>query len=103
MKIKTFLFTLAAFALLATACNNETKKDKSDEDVATVDMHDAQNSLDWEGSYFGVLPCASCPGINTTIKLNEDGTYEKTVEYLESDDTSETTHGKFTWIDGSII
>ncbi|MFU8831928.1 MAG: copper resistance protein NlpE N-terminal domain-containing protein, partial [Wenzhouxiangella sp.] len=30
-------------------------------------------SLDWVGTYSGVVPCASCPGIETSITLNDDG------------------------------
>lgn len=90
------------------ACNNSKKAKESEasatETLETPDAHTAQNSIDWEGTYFGTLPCASCPGINTLITLNNDNTYEKTVEYLESDDTPETTKGTFTWDkDGKII
>ena len=31
-------------------------------------------SLDWEGVYRGVVPCADCEGIVTTITLRRDGT-----------------------------
>ncbi len=34
-----------------------------------------QNALDWQGSYQGTLPCASCSGIETTLTLNLDNTY----------------------------
>ena len=32
----------------------------------------SQTSLDWDGIYYGVLPCADCPGIQTTLYLNKD-------------------------------
>lgn len=63
-----------------------------------------QNTADWVGTYFGMLPCGSCPGINTVITLNEDETFEKTTEYLESKDIPETIKGKLQWSkDKSII
>ena len=101
MKKNLLLILIAVLAITFTACKNNKKANNESE---TADMHNAQNAIDWPGSYYGVLPCASCPGINTMITLNEDGTYEKTVEYQECDDTPETTKGSFTWDEtGSII
>ncbi|MDO5509334.1 MAG: copper resistance protein NlpE [Weeksellaceae bacterium] len=103
MKTSVNLFSLAVTGmLLFSACNEPTQRNVQTTEPATttnVDMHTSKISVDWAGKYFGVLPCASCPGINTTITLGEDGTYVKTVEYLESDDTPETTQGNFTWDD----
>ncbi len=106
MNKKNFVFALAASVLSFTACKNNqsSQTEKTDQTSVTApDMHTAQTSLDWDGTYFGVLPCASCPGINTLISLDDDGTFEKTVEYLDTDDTPETTSGKIEWKDGSII
>ncbi len=98
---KNYVFVLAALMIAFAACKNN--KSSQNETTSAPDMHTSQTSVDWEGTYFGVLPCASCPGINTLITLDDDGTFEKTVEYLDSDDTPETTKGKFEWKDGSII
>jgi heat shock protein HslJ/uncharacterized lipoprotein NlpE involved in copper resistance len=32
----------------------------------------SRNSLDWKGTYKGMLPCADCKGIETVISLNEN-------------------------------
>lgn len=50
--------------------------------VKGVDSHTSELALDWDGFYNGFLPCASCPGILTTIKLNNDKTFEKIDFYL---------------------
>ncbi|WP_338589222.1 copper resistance protein NlpE [Shewanella khirikhana] len=42
----------------------------------------SRTSLDWNGSYEGVVPCASCEGINTRLVLNADGTYLLETQYL---------------------
>jgi uncharacterized lipoprotein NlpE involved in copper resistance len=34
-------------------------------------------SLDWNGTYYGTLPCNDCDSINTTITLSLDNTYTK--------------------------
>ena len=68
----------------AEVTTTETKTD-SIASVAPVtdDGHNAQNSLDWAGTYEGTLPCADCPGIKTTITLKDDNTYTISEEYLE--------------------
>lgn len=41
-----------------------------------------ENSLDWMGTYQGTLPCASCPGIETKLTINQDYTYSLEENYL---------------------
>lgn len=61
-----------------------------------VDEHNAKNSLDWSGKYEGILPCADCEGIKTTIQLNDNGTYVMTTKYL-GEGQEETVEGSFEW------
>jgi len=62
-----------------------------------ADMHTSQNSLDWAGTYEGVLPCADCPGIKTRLTLNKDGTFERMTQYLDRKVAAETVSGSFRW------
>ena len=39
-----------------------------------MDMHTAEISLDYYGTYKGTLPAADCPGINVTLTLNKNKT-----------------------------
>lgn len=72
-------------------------------DILVDSEHNAQNSLDWSGTYEGVLPCADCEGIKTTIVLNQDGTFTHTAEYINKDFTAESK-GEIMWHDnGSIV
>ncbi|WP_114764920.1 copper resistance protein NlpE [Vibrio rhodolitus] len=60
--------------------------------------HTARNSLDWEGPYFGTLPCADCSGIATTLTLNFDGTYSYDQTYLGKGEEGEyKSTGEFVW------
>lgn len=74
-----------------------------------ADTHNSKNALDWAGVYKGMLPCADCEGIETTIQLNKDNTYKIKSEYLGKTQPSEeknvfTESGKFTWTkDGSSV
>lgn len=62
------------------------------------------NSLDWEGEYVGVVPCADCEGIATAIRLSQDETYSLTMEYLGKDGNPVKKEGAFAWNDtGNII
>lgn len=62
-----------------------------------ADAHTSQNSLDWTGVYEGVLPCADCPGIETRLTLNRDGSYELSTRYLERQDAPLAVRGLFSW------
>ena len=61
------------------------------------DAHSSRNSLDWAGTYSGVLPCADCPGIETTITLHADGRYERKLDYLERSVEPWVDSGSFSW------
>lgn len=69
-----------------------------------TDMHNAQNSLDIEGTYKGITPCADCEGISTEVTLKADSSYTLKTKYLgKGDGKFSEQQGSFTWIDGSII
>src|SRR5690606_19421520 len=59
--------------------------------------HNPQNALDWAGTYSGVLPCADCPGIETVVTLNADGTYSATTHYLDKGGQRFDEQGTFRW------
>jgi heat shock protein HslJ len=62
-------------------------------------QHNSRNSLDWEGVYQGILPCADCEGIETRITLTRDGDFVRQVRYLGREDRPYTYRGRFTWDD----
>lgn len=70
-------------------------------------IHNSRNSLDWNGTYTGVLPCMDCPGIETLLVINEDLTYtleQKKIETAENESTEFKTTGNFSWNEqGNII
>lgn len=103
---KLIYVTLVLFAF--TACKNNQEKEASEEIVETEqapDMHTSQISLDWQGVYKGVLPCADCEGIATEIILNDDETYAIKRVYLGKDDQAFKETGTFQWTEdgGSIV
>jgi len=89
-----------AFCLLLMACStNKSVKEipPAINEDNIVDDHNSQNSLVWQGTYRGVLPCADCEGIKIEIKLNSDYSFSKTSQYLGKDDSLIVENGTFSW------
>ncbi len=111
--MKKTVLIIAAWALLAGCMNrrattpesaykNIVPKDVTD--VAEEDLlgeadgvHTARTSLDYWGTYKGVLPCADCSGIETVLTLERDGTYEIATRYLGKSDRTYTSEGTYRW------
>lgn len=94
--MKTLLLIL--LSLMLSGCVQKEQQVKTETSEVPTDSHTSQNSLDWSGSYTGVLPCASCEGIETTLVLNTDGSYALSLIYLvESEPNTLDTQGSFSW------
>ena len=96
--MKSGILILAAAALLA-ACGGNTQKKAASGGAETVaeapDMHTAETSLDYQGTYAGTLPAADCPGIETRLTLKKDGTFDLHMKYIDRDAEFDET-GVFT-------
>lgn len=53
------------------------------------------NSLILTGCYTGIVPCFNCPGISTTLIINEDGFYKLSETYLGENKKTFYSSGKF--------
>ena len=71
-------------------------------DTEVADMHNAENALDYDGTYTGTFPAADCPGINITLTLNKDKTFTLVSEYIDRKDATFTDKGNYT-IEGNLI
>lgn len=107
MKSRKVVILAAAAVALASCGGNAPRRSAQQETGAfKPDIHNAETSLDYRGTYRGVLPAADCPGIETTLTLKPDGTYSLHEEYLERDarfDTegAYTLHGNLLTLEGS--
>lgn len=90
--ICTCLFLIALF----TSCN-DTKKKESDMPEAEIMGDTSMTSLDWAGTYEGILPCADCEGIKTVISISEDNTYVAKEIYEGKKDSLFESKGTFKW------
>ena len=101
---KVFLFLLLA-GVIAVSCNsNSANKTNTSERKSGVvyDGHNAQNALDYKGEYKGILPCADCEGIETTLTL-KDKDYVLKTKYIGKGDQEFEQKGTYTWKNGSTI
>lgn len=69
MKAQNVIMVLFILFIGLASCKS-SKKVQSLEVKATSD--NSMTSVDWVGSYQGILPCADCEGIKTQIVLNKD-------------------------------
>ena len=107
------LITLACLAVVAVAaCKPEPAETTAAAPTATeaapapVDVTPAGEDLSsdnagfdmkgFAGTFSGTLPCADCPGIDTTLVLNPDGTYEINEAYQDSDGVVAKMDGTWT-------
>ncbi|TMX42613.1 copper resistance protein NlpE [Vibrio rotiferianus] len=119
---KTLLAITMAAVFTLVGCQDEKQKESTATDVpqateveTTIDAtpieeeqvittetfvdsaHNAQNALDWNGTYTGKLPCADCASIDTTLTLNPDGSYTLVQIYKGKEDGEFKSEGQFTW------
>lgn len=81
--MKNKILILAAVLALVSCGGNAQKKTAAA--AAAPDMHTAETSLDYQGTYKGTLPAADCPGIETTLRLKPGGAYEQHLKYIGRD------------------
>jgi copper homeostasis protein (lipoprotein) len=99
MKSKLVL-VIMIFSVLFSCQQKEVAQNNSQNDTLNsqvIDEHNAKNSLDYIGTYKGILPCADCEGLETTIILNENDTYCVKSKYLGKGDKVFEKKGTFSW------
>lgn len=107
--MKKLILLFSVLLVFFVACNSKKKTEENQTDTTTsevIDGHNAQNSLNYYGTYEGVTPCADCEGIKVIVSLNQDDTYTLKNIYLKNGEEANPSEftGKFTWDEtGSII
>lgn len=91
--MKKTIFVLGLATLSMVSCNS-TKVDTSSK---TPDVHNSQTSISYDGIYRGLLPCADCDGIKTTLYIMKDNTFKMVSEYMGKEDNTFTAKGSYTW------
>jgi heat shock protein HslJ len=94
MKATTFLILILAVSFGINSCKS-SKKSTAKFEIPVGD--NSMTSLDWDGTYQGILPCADCEGIKTQLVLKEDLSYNLITSYLGKEENIFETKGTFTW------
>lgn len=90
-----------ALVLLLAACSNPTTLTRA---VPPDAAHNSRNSLDWAGTYSGILPCSDCAGIALRLSLEADGSYQLSTRHQGREAEPTLSTGRFTWTyDGNHI
>jgi len=92
-------------ATVQTPVQNNTTLNSAEPTTVLPSGDSSRTALDWDGTYQGVLPCASCEGIETRLTLTPEGSYHLVSVYLgEAPDNQFEQQGTFDWDDkGTII
>lgn len=101
---KPLILSLTAWLVLAACGPAPTEPSAAAQAQTAYDHHNSANSLDWAGVYKGVVPCADCEGIETSLTLNMDNSYQLSTTYLGKEATPFKQQGSFEWdAKGSVI
>lgn len=112
--MKNKILILACLCFLFINCKKEAKPaetataeveiDTTSPVVVSQDKHSSQNSVDWQGTYKGITPCADCEGIDTEIILDKELTFITKTRYLgKGDKTVFEEKGTFSWDNTGLI
>lgn len=80
----------AAVLLLLSGCAGTSAE-------PAPDMHTSRNALDWQGAYSGILPCADCEGVETTVTLMKNNQYSRQLRYKGKSEQVFHEQGRFVW------
>ena len=72
------------------------------DDCGVPDMHNAENALDYQGTYKGVFPAADCPGIEIELTLHNDNTYTMNSSYMDRSEEPIQQTGNYT-VKGNLL
>ncbi|MGL5391577.1 MAG: copper resistance protein NlpE, partial [Shewanella sp.] len=99
--MKPSFYLIPVLALLTSACSEPVKSPQpsaAKPPAVTTALGDtSQNALDWPGEYQGMIPCASCEGIQTHIILRADNSFEVKTTYLGKNERIYKVTGTAVW------
>lgn len=91
----------AAVIFIMTGCVSKEKNSSAQngnfEFEQTYIPQTISDSIDWAGTYKGILPCADCEGIETILVITEEMTFHMKTRYLGKDETVFEQKGNFLW------
>ena len=94
--MKNLIFPLIIIFCVSTLhCCKSSSRGKISSGTDTT--HTSRTSVDWDGTYRGVLPCADCEGLERSVILGKNLSYTVRTKYLGKSDSIYEISGKFSW------
>jgi heat shock protein HslJ len=62
-----------------------------------VDMHTSRNSIDWIGTFEGLLPCSDCAGVLMRVTLHEKGSFALEERRVDAAFAQIASQGEVVW------
>lgn len=97
--MKNIPYYLLFFLFTCSCSSNKMNKEEQQEENSKIEVSD---ELNYWGTYTGILPAADCPGIEVTLDLNKDNTFQSKFIYQERNVTFED-QGLYTFSSDSIL
>ena len=94
MNISNIFHFLIFIVLVGAGCK---PKQQTSIDKFLANADNSKTSLDWPGTYLGILPCADCEGIQTRLVINSDLTFNLETRYNGKDQKVFQSKGTFSW------
>lgn len=92
------------FLSLVCGCRSNGVAEAPPAAPPAVFADNSRSSVDWTGVYRGTLPCADCPGIDTTVILRSDRSFRIEMVYIDRNVSPFIQEGSFSWFpDGQRI
>ena len=80
------ILLLSCFTLFSCVNNVRVNKENDVTDAGIPDKNIIESVSPYSGEYKGILPCADCPGIETTLTLEKDGNFALHLVYIDEKD-----------------
>lgn len=104
--MKQALFILSLILLMFNCTTTEQTAESIPDESDTIASEaplpigdNSRTSVDWNGTYTGIIPCADCAGIYTHIELDPDNSYNLVTQYLGKNGDPIVENGEFQWND----
>lgn len=102
---KAALFIIALSSSLFISCKDEPKVEGDFNEQKEIvneeqglDGHTSINSLDWQGTYEGMLPCDGCDGTLTELTISTDNKFVLNSTKVSGDKKDKTSaEGLYQW------
>lgn len=104
--MRKLAFALLGATVLTAACSHSPNSTQATVAEA-VPLEAASNPtpevVDWDGRWSGVIPCASCPGIEVDLTFKNNGTYRMRTEYQDREGGPFMSEGKLSWDEATRV